>query len=461
MIRALLIFAVFTAGAAIAAEPPSKWDESVDVVVVGGGGAGLSAALSAAEHGASVVLVEKQPYIGGDTLVSGGYFNAARTEIQKKAGVSDDPELFKEQIEVSGDGRNDAALAKTLAFESADTLKWLEANGVHFQSKVYQIYGSVHQRSHKPSLPRGTAYVQALSKACLAKGVEIRSSTKLTGIYRSGSDRVEGVETMSGSSVKKIRAVRGVILASGGFAANADMISRFAPKLSAYPSDSMPGNTGEVMNMAQKIGASTTNMDVIEVVPEGAPSLAMSARIYTLVKGVVFINDKGERFVDERAPRNRIAAELIKQGAENCFTVADNENVQSLDKMQLKNLYRALFAGMVWKADTLKDLAEQIGVPYRNLERSVNELPDEQRPKSAPFWAVKVYPWIHYTLGGLRINEKSECLDANGKVIAGLYAAGQITGNVHGANRLGGNGLSDAIVFGRIAGRNAAERIAQ
>lgn len=461
MIRTLLIFAFLTAGSANATEPPSKWDESVDVVVVGGGGAGLSAALSAAEHGARVVLVEKQPYIGGDTLVSGGYFNAARTEIQKKAGVADDPDLFKEQIEVSGDGRNDTALAKTLAFESADTLKWLEANGVHFQSKVYQIYGSVHQRSHKPSLPRGTAYVQALSKACLAKGVEIRSSTKLTGIYRSASDRVEGVETLSGSSVKKIRALRGVVLASGGFAANADMISRIAPKLSAYPSDSMPGNTGEVLNMARKIGASTTNMDVIEVVPEGAPNLAMSARIYTLVKGVVFINDKGERFVDERAPRNQIAAALIKQGAENCFTVADNENVQSLDKMQLKNLYRALFAGMVWKADTLEELAEQIGVPYRNLERSVSELPDDRRPKSAPFWAVKVYPWIHYTLGGLRINEKSECLDANGKVIPGLYAAGQITGNVHGANRLGGNGLSDAIVFGRIAGRNAAERVSQ
>lgn len=439
------------------AATPEKWDEEIDVLVVGAGGAGLSAALSASENGASVILIEKQPFIGGNTLISGGFYNAPGTEIQKTQNIPDSSELFYKQMLSSGKGKNSERLIKVLAEESLDTLTWLIKYGVHFQDKVYQIYGSIYPRCHKPILPRGTAYVQALSQACLANRVLIRTGTQLTKIFRGDDGIVVGAEVQSDGIAKTIRTKKGVALAAGGFGANKEKVKKYAPNLGAHYTDSAPGSTGEVLDIAQTVGAQLVNMEIVEVVPEGTTEIGLSARIYMLIKGVAFVNSEGKRFVDEGASRSEIAKALRTQNTEQCFTIADNQNVQSLDKMQLKNLYRSLFDGQVWKADTIEDLARQTGLPVENLKQSIAEIPENVRPKNGPFWAVKIYPWIHYTLGGIKINEKTECLDANDQPIEGLFAAGQITGNVHGENRLGGNGLTDAIVFGRIAGRNAAK----
>ncbi len=439
------------------ATTPEKWDEEKDVLVVGAGGAGLAAALSASENGASVILIEKQPFIGGNTLISAGFYNAAGTDFQKSQNISDSPEQFYNHMISSGNGKNSASLVKVLSEESQDTLTWLIKNGVHFQEKIYQIYGAIYPRCHKPILPRGTAYVQALSEACLANGVSIRTGTKLKKIYRDDESKVVGAEIQFDGITKTIRTKKGVVLAAGGFGANKKMIEKYAPELRSNYTDSAPGSTGEVLKIAKAVGANLVNMEIVEVVPEGATEIGLSARIYMLVKGIAFVNLEGKRFVDERASRYEIAKALRQQGAEHCFTIADNENVQSLDKIQLKNLYRSLFDGQVWKADTIEELARQTGISADNLKRSIQEIPESVRPKNGPFWAVKVYPWIHYTLGGIKINEKAECLDIQDRPIKGLYAAGQITGNVHGENRLGGNGLTDAFVFGRIAGRNVAK----
>lgn len=350
-------------------------------------------------------------------------------------------------------------MIKTLSRESLDTFLWLIKHGVHFQDKVYQIYGSIYPRCHKPILPRGTAYVQALSEACLANGVLIRTSTKLTQLIKSEDGVIVGAEIQSEGKSKNVRTKKGVVLAAGGFGANKAMIEKYAPRLKTQYTDSAPGSTGEVLEMAKSVGAQLVNMEIVEVVPEGTRDIGLSARIYMLVKGVAFVNAEGKRFVDERASRSEIAKALRNQETEHCFTIADNENVQSLDKMQLKNLYRSLFDGQVWKADTIEELASQTDIPVDNLKHSISQIPEKVRPKSAPFWAVKIYPWIHYTLGGIKINEMAECLDSQDHPIEGLFAAGQITGNVHGENRLGGNGLTDAIVFGRIAGRNIAKRL--
>ena len=437
-------------------------NKDIDVIVVGAGAAGLSAALSAAECGAKVLLLEKADYIGGDSLISGGYMNVPGSDAQKKKGIVDSPDLFYEQMMQSGQGYNSAELARVLADNALDTSRWLIEHGVHFDGEVYQIYGSGYQRSLRASAPQGKGYIEALSDACLAHGVEIRTSCAVKTLLKDEqTGRVVGVTCFFDDVSEPLRlfAKRGVVLAAGGFGANAQMLSRWAPEVRAFPTDTGKGSTGEVLQEAMRVGAQVTNLDIVECIPEGASSHDQSVRLYVVLEGLLFVNKKGERFVDEAVGRDALAKALLKEGPENCFTLVDSHNVARLDRLQQKNLYRAYFAGQAWKADSLKALAAKLGIDYQNLKKSLAQLPEKRRLLKPPFWAMRMHLWVHYTLGGVVINSNAQCLDTNGQPISGLYAAGQITGNVHGANRLGGNGLTDALVFGRIAGRECAKSL--
>ncbi len=438
--------------------------KDVDVIVVGAGAAGLAAALSAAENGAKVVLLEKADFIGGDSLVSGGYMNAPGSQPQKDKGIVDSADLFYEHIMASGQGLNSPELARVMADNALETFHWLTKNGVHFENNVYQIYGSGFQRTLRASAPQGKGYIEALSDACLARGVEIRTSCAVKDLVKDQeSGRITGVRYAVGNSSEllQLSCNRGVVLAAGGFGANREMLSRWAPAVKDFPTDTGKGSTGEVLEAAMRVGAQTTNLNIVECIPEGAATHDQSVRLYVVMEGLLFVNKKGERFIDEAAGRDALGKALIEQGPENCFTLVDSANVAKLDRLQQKNLYRAYFAGQAWRADSLNDLADMLGIDFGNLQKSLNELPEKRRLVKPPFWAMKMHLWIHYTLGGVMIDHNAQCLDAENRPIPGLYAAGQITGNVHGANRLGGNGLTDALVFGRIAGRSCAQSDAQ
>ncbi len=445
------------AGSVLPTAAAADFFRDPDVIVVGAGAAGLSAALSASEAGARVLLLEKADFIGGDSLVSGGYFNAPQTEEQKNHQITDSPELFYEQTMKSGKGLNTAEVVRAMTDHAADTALWLKRHGVQFDGHVYQIYGSVYPRCLRPALPRGSGYIQALSDACLAAGVTIKTSVSVSEVIRAADGRVTGVAAEVGGVRRTYSARRGVVLAAGGFGANRAMLKRYAPKIADFPLDTSVNSTGEVLEAAISQGAAAVNMEIVECIPEGAISPDQSVRIYIVLDGLIFVNKEGERFVEESVGRNDLSQALLAEGPENCFTIVDSENVRQLDLMQQKNLYRGLFSGQAWKKDSLKELAGALGIPFERLEASIASQIPQRRPKTAPFWAVKMHPWIHYTLGGLVITSSAQCVDGDGRPIPGLFAAGQITGNVHGANRLGGNGLTDAIVFGRIAGRSAAQ----
>ncbi len=426
-----------------------------DIIVVGAGAAGLSAALSASEHGARVLVLEKSDFIGGDSLVSGGYFNAAQTQEQNNFQINDSPDLFYRHTMESGKGLNTPEVVRTLVDHATDTALWLRKHGVRFDGHVYQIYGSTYPRSLRPALPRGSSYIQALSDACLAAGVTITTSALVSTLTRASDGRINGVIANIDGVNQIFKAKRAVVLAAGGFGANREMVKRYAPKLAEFPLDTSVNSTGEVLEAAMRQGAVTRNMDIIECIPEGARSPDQSVRIYVVIDGLIFVNRNGDRFVEESVGRNDLNQALLKEGPENCFTIVDNNNVKQLDLMQQKNLYRALFAGQAWKKDSLEELAKELGISYQRLHASIESQQPQRRPKTAPFWAVKMHPRIHYTLGGLVITPQAQCVNAKGAPIPGLFAAGQITGNVHGANRLGGNGLTDAIVFGRIAAQSS------
>lgn len=427
-------------------------EQLLDVLVVGSGAAGLAASIEAANAGASVALIEKEGFIGGDTLVSGGFYNCPGSALQKTLGIEDSQELYLSHIRASANGKGDPRLQEVLAQNALGTFDWLRKQGVVFEDRVYRIYGSNYQRCHKPVLARGTSYIQNLSQASLKAGVRILTNSKMLDFEKTGSTfevsiRADGV-------IRQIK-TKALVLCAGGFGNNPDLIAKYVPALNFVYSDSR--GSGEVMEKAFERGVASENMDAVECVPEGSYLNDYSVRIYVLLDGLVFVNELGDRFANEMASRQELSKALIAQGKKKCYTIVDSYNLRMLDKMQQKNLYRAYFNGQVWKSNTIEDLCKTISLPVDKVLSSIKELPEENRPKVSPYWAVRMYPWVHYTLGGLKINEHAECLTKSGEVFEGLYAAGQLTGNLHGENRLGGNGLTDAFVFGRIAGKSAAK----
>ena len=462
--RSALVFAsvLGIAGlASVCAQQASSenWDAQADVVVIGSGAAGLSAAIAAADEGASVLLLERNRHLGGDTLLAGGYFNAVDPERQKAQGITDSPELFLSQILVSGDGRNSRNLAQVLATEATEAMRWLEELGVRFLPRVELIYGGVYPRSHKPVLARGQEYVRVLSEQALRRKVAIRIETQalalIAGEEENGAASVQGVTAMSAGRTLRIRARRAVVLAAGSFGAGRDLLRRYAPETADLPTDSNPGNTGSMMEAAREAGAELVNLSEVECVPGAAPGFAHPLRLDYDQTRMIMVNERGESFVNELATRRVIAQAVFRQKGV-CWSVADSETVSRLDPLTQKYLYQGLYAERAFQGATARELARRIGVPVARFVETFRTMAEARSLKKPPFWAVPIHMHVHVTLGGIRIDEQARCLGEVGRAVARLYAAGGIIGNIHGANRIGGNGINTAVVFGRIAGRNAA-----
>ena len=445
----------------VLASAPEIWDRQYDVVVLGSGGAGLAAALSAAARGLTVAVFEKNARIGGDTLNSSGFFNAAGL-----SGTKDKPiDHAREMIEL-GEGLNDPELVRTFTENCPGTFKWLQSLGMQFEDKPYKIYGTKEFRSYRPNRPRGTGYIHALGEASLKAGVSIELGCTAVDIYHVPETRqVLGVLIEKDGRSFSVRARRGIVLATGGFGANAEMLRRYAPELSALQHDSTPGATGDGHRLAERAGADLVNMQFVEIVPGGPVSIPYVIRLDIYPDRMVMVNARGERFVDERSDRKTLGEAILAQPGGIAYTITDNETVSSSDILDQKYLHQARHAGVVVRARNWAELAEKLSVPRHALERTLaracagrtgqtSEGPCRRIVRRAPFWAQKIELHIHVTLGGVRINSKAQVLDKNGVPISGLYAAGEIVGNLHGAVRLGGNGVSSAVVFGRIAGEN-------
>lgn len=442
----------------------------VDVVVIGGGAGGLCAALSAAEAGAGrVLLLEKNPRLGGDTLISGGYFNAVIPERQRRLGVIDSVEQFEVQMLETGRRRNDPDVVHVLASRAGESLLWLEAHGMRFLQEPHEIFGSGWRRCFKPVMSRGQGYLRALTAAAYSAEVDVRTSSPAEAFV------CEDIDEKNGSSGKKrsvvmigviaslegkrtfIRARRGVVLASGGFAANRKMLESYAPAVAALPVDTQPGSTGEMTLAAGQIGAALVNMSAVECVPGSREGIDYPIRLDYVPGKMIMVSSDGRRFVDETSARNVIAAAILRYGDAPCWAIADSETVAALDGISQKNIYRGLYAGEAFREKTVLALARRIGVDPTNLATTFREQPASDRLRQPPFWAVQMHLRVHVTLGGVRIDSSARVLDTEGRPIERLWAAGACTGSVHGVSRIGGNGINTAVVFGRIAGAAAAK----
>ncbi len=481
--RQMLIGAAAAAPAAVATSAhgadicklPTQWDKTVDVIVIGAGGAGLTAGIFAKEAGANAVVLEKMPFPGGNTMICGGGINAAIAEDSKAAGVEDSPALHAKQTLAAGDFRAAPELVETLAAGAPESVAWLKKIGVKFRPGIYQIYGGIWPRCRNPEGQSGSDYIKAMLAYAKKIDLPVLTSHKVTGILRETplSGRVLGVEVEFKGKKENWRAVKGVIAAAGGYSANAKMCGFFDPRLGGLNTTNQPCATGEVLRYIQDVNGLAVGMDYIQCIPWTAPGYKSTADIFQAVEYTVFINKEGKRYVAEDQRRDVIRDATLAQTDGIVFPLTDAIGFEANNRFYNEMNHAALKDGTLFEAATIEELAGKIKVPVDVLTKTIadyNKMVDTKKDplgrapsmlshkiEKAPFYAGPIGMCRHHTMGGARIDVKARVLDREGNVIPGLYAAGEVTGGIHGSNRVGGNAIADVFTFGRIAGKSVME----
>ncbi len=469
---------------ALALDPcriPKKWNHTTDVLVVGSGGAGLAAAVSAAQAGAKVTVMEKLSFVGGNTMLCSGYYNCVDPGRQTKLGIKDDVDLHIKQTLAAGDNRADPELVKILCSKGLETLEWLESLGMKFQDQVTQVYGALYPRSHLASEAKGAGYIRVLKEKADALGVKFLMDTKMQQIVREKpqNGRVLGVEaTDEDGKTILVRAKCGVVLAAGGYAANPQLRAVYDPRLlTLCTTNNTACSTGEVMLAANAAGAMLVGTDYIQCNPGLPPGHQDGVRqaLHLEVERYIYVDQRGQRFVAEDARRDVLRDAVLNLPEKYGYVIIDADGFAATPKAAQRDAQRGLKTGDSFTADTLEELAKLIKIDPKALQKTVDEfnacVDKKADPKfgrqpsmltskiqKGPFWAAFSAMAAHHTMGGVRIDAKTHVLDAAGKPIPGLYAAGEVAGGVHGSNRVGGNAVLEIHVFGRIAGANAAKK---
>ena len=450
-----------------------------DVVVIGAGGAGFSAAITARNAGANVVLLEKMPAVGGNSLISGAEMNVAKNWVQPKLGINDDsPELHAQDTFKGGDGKGDMKVINVMTHEALDAAKWCrDYLGVRFEDdNLFFFGGHSRKRALIPVGHTGTEFIAKFQAKADELGIPVITNMKAEELIKNKNGRVVGVKATMDGSEYTFNAKGGVVLATGGFGANPEMVKKYNPKIDErFKTTDAPGTTGEALYMAERAGAQLVNMGYIQTYPicdpiSGAIELIADARF----DGAIMLNQEGKRFVEELQRRDVLSEAILNQTGRYCW-VLWNDKIGSISNTVKAhaNEYEAFTKqGIMTTCDDLKCIADFTKIPFDQLQKTVKRVSDMAGKgndkdfnhrsglvdmQQGKYYVIKAVPSTHHTMGGVRINEKAEALTAEGKVIPGLWAAGEVTGVTHGTNRLGGNAYTDIIVFGRIAGEAAAK----
>ncbi|MGF0040606.1 flavocytochrome c [Peptoniphilaceae bacterium SGI.131] len=453
-----------------------KLTEEVDIVVIGGGGAGLTAAITAKENGKNVILIEKMPLVGGNTLISGAEMAVANNWIQEKEGIKDSTEQHIKDFIKGGDGIGDESLIKVIAENALAGAKWLRDDiKVEWEDELMQFGGHSVKRSLVPKGASGKEIITKLEAKAKELNIPIRLNTKATELIVE-NNKVVGVNATSPTEELTFKC-KNIIIASGGFGSNVEMRIKYNPAIDEkILSTNGPGITGDGIVMAEKIGADLVGMEYIQTYPICDPLTGTllyfdDARLYG---HSVIVNKEGKRFVEELGRRDEMSMAIKAQTGSVCYEIIDengyvNSKIEENHKAEVEYLYKNK---LLVKADTVEEAAKFFDIDYKNFAETLknyNKYVDEGKDpefnkrslpskiEKGPFYIIKAAPAVHHTMGGIKIDSQARVIDKNGKVIEGLYAAGEVTGGIHGKNRLGSNAITDIIVFGRIAGQNASK----
>ena len=499
----------------VAAAAAGDVTKEADVVIVGAGGAGMTAAMTASDAGKSVIILESQAMVGGNSVRSTGGMNAAKTvyqdenEFAEGAGVEkmlksaadnyadnefitslaatvaqqwadyqanpvgyfDSVELMELDTMVGGKGINNPELVKTLVEGTAPAIDWLDENGMSLHN-VAAFGGASVKRIHRPVNEEGKvvsvgAYlVPLMEKACQDRGVEFILNTTADTILTDANGQAVGVSGTDKDGNTVTVNAKAVILATGGFGANLDMVASYKPELKGFMTTNAPGIQGQGIAMATAIGAATVDMDQIQIHPTVEANTAALITEGLRGDGAILVNANGERFTDEVSTRDKVSAAEIAQPGSFSWLIVDQAMADASNVIQ-----GYITKGYTKQGATYEELAKEIEVDPAAFAATMEKWNGCVEAKTdadfgrtsfanplntAPYYAIKVSAGVHHTMGGVVINSSTEVLKEDGSVIPGLFAAGEVTGGVHGANRLGGTAVADFVVFGRIAGSSAA-----
>lgn len=461
-----------------------RWDEIADVIIIGSGFAGLAAAIEARNAGGSVIVLEKMKARGGNSIISDGGIAAAGTMMQEKAGIKDSPELMYTDMLKAGLGLNHPELVRVVAERSNEVFQWsIDYLGVPYLDRIDQFGGHSVPRCYTALNVSGSTIVKQQLKKAAELGIPVKTQMYLQTFVKDSKDRVCGVLIRDGYSHKNedsgsdkyLKARKAVILATGGFGADIAFRAAQDPRLTEeIDTTNRRFATAEALKEALKLGATPVHLSHIQLGPWASPDEKgfgvgpLFSDYIAFLYGIVVDPSSGKRIVNELADRKVLSDTILSVGRP-CIGIADQKAVEQSGW----DIHRCLEKGVVQQFDQLGELASHYGLPYEGLKATLEAyntyvthgldeefgkpFPSNTVPLThAPYYAMRLWPKVHHTMGGVQINVRGQVIDLNQNPIKRLYAAGEVTGGVHGACRLGSCAITECLVFGRIAGRNAA-----
>lgn len=448
--------------------PIDQLKDNYDIIIVGAGGAGMSAALEAKEKGMNPVIFEKMPIAGGNTMKSSSGMNASQTKFQKEQGIEDNNDLFYEETLKGGHDTNDKEMLRFFVDNSASAIEWLDSIGIRLNN-ITITGGMNEKRTHRPEdgSAVGQYLVNGLVKNIHEKEIPLFVNANVTEITEKDG-KVNGVKVLFDKKDEKTIAADAVVVTTGGYGANMDMIGEVRSDLKGLVTTNQEGSTGDGIKMIEKLGGVTVDMDQIQVHPTVQQDKSYLIGEAVRGEGAILVSSEGKRFTNELDTRDNVTAAINKLPEKSAYLVFD-----SGVKSRAKAIEQYEKMGFVIQGDSIEALAKEIGVLADQLTATLDTWNSAVKNKKdaefgrttamdndlsgAPYYAIKIAPGIHYTMGGVKINTNTEVLNKDGQPIPGLFAAGELTGGLHGQNRIGGNSVAEIIIFGRQAGIKSAE----
>ncbi|QQC72923.1 flavocytochrome c [Lactococcus garvieae] len=445
---------------------PSSLKKSYDVIIVGSGGAGMTAAIEAKDAGMNPVILEKMPMAGGNTSKASAGLNASKTSVEKAQGVTDSNDKFYEETLKGGGGTNDKELLRYFVDHSAAAVDWLAQNDIVLDN-LTTTGGMSVSRTHRPhdGSAVGAYLVKGLEENISKRDIPVFVNSDVTKINEKDG-KVSGVEVKIEGETKQVDS-KAVVVTTGGFGANQKMIAKYRPDLKDYVTTNAAGSTGDGIEMISALGGALVDMDKIQIHPTVFQKTGYLVSESIRGEGAILVNKEGNRFFNEMDTRDKVSAAELKQDGKYAYAIfgeGTKDKVKAVDQYISKN--------MVVEGDNVEELAKKLDIKPEELKATVTKwnkaVADKKDSEfgrttgmtndiSGKVYAIKVAPGIHHTMAGVKINTQTQVLKEDGQPIKGLYAAGEVTGGLHGGNRIGGNAVADIIIFGRQAGQESAK----